>query len=112
VPAGRYSRDALASEGLWDELNKKFIFGNNVRQVLSYVQRGEADAGFVYRTDALTIKKDIQIVHAMKGHNPVLYPIAVTSNSSNADDAKKFVDYVLSENGQKVLAEYGFSKPQ
>ena len=45
VPAGRYAREALTSAGMWENLRSKFVFGNNVRQVLSYIQRGEADAG-------------------------------------------------------------------
>ena len=81
VPAGRYAREALTSAGTWEALQSKFVFGNNVRQVLSYIQRGEADAGFVYRTDALAGGKDVRIVTAMTGHKPVCYPIAVAKNA-------------------------------
>lgn len=109
VPAGRYAREALTSAGTWDKLQNKFVFGNNVRQVLSYIQRGEADAGFVYRTDALAGGKDVRIVTAMTGHKPVCYPIAVTKDSASKDVAQKFVDFVLSPRGLKILAHYGFS---
>ncbi len=109
VPAGRYAREALTAAGTWDALQSKFVFGNNVRQVLSYVQRGEADAGFVYRTDALAGGKDVRIVTAMTGHKPVCYPIAVTKEASDRNMAQKFVDFVLSPRGLEILAHYGFS---
>lgn len=109
VPAGRYAREALTSAGTWEALQSKFVFGNNVRQVLSYIQRGEADAGFVYRTDALAGGKDVRIVTAMTGHKPVCYPIAVTKDSADRQMAQKFVDFVLSPRGLEILAHYGFS---
>ena len=109
VPAGRYAREALTSAGTWEELQSKFVFGNNVRQVLSYIQRGEADAGFVYRTDALAGGKDVRIVTAMTGHKPVCYPIAVTKDSAEKEAAQKFVDFVLSPRGLEILSHYGFS---
>lgn len=109
VPAGRYAREALTSAGLWDALQSRFVFGNNVRQVLSYIQRGEADAGFVYRTDALAGGSDVRIVTAMTGHKPVCYPIAVTKDSAEKQMAQKFVDFVLSARGLEILADHGFS---
>lgn len=109
VPAGRYAREALKNAGTWEQLQSKFVFGNNVRQVLSYIQRGEADAGFVYRTDALAGGKDVRIVTAMTGHKPVCYPIAVAKESASKDAAQKFVDFVLSPRGLDILAHYGFS---
>ncbi len=54
VPAGRYAGEVLAFFKLSDVLKEKLIMGENVRQVLDYVVRGEVDAGIVYKTDALT----------------------------------------------------------
>ncbi len=112
VPAGRYARESLTNSGVWDAIQGKFIYGDNVRQVLNYVQRGEVDAGFVYRTDALTALKNVSITAVMGGHKPVSYPIAVCVTGSNAAGGKKFLDYVLTAEGQKVLAKYGFNKPE
>src|SRR5690606_37947980 len=52
VPAGRFTREALSAAGAWDRLESKFVYADSVRQVLDYVSRGEAEAGFVYATDA------------------------------------------------------------
>lgn len=108
VPAGRYTREALISAGTWEALQSKFVFGNSVRQVLSYVQRNEVDAGFVYRTDALIGSADVRIVTAITGHKPVCYPIAVTQGSAEKQLAKEFVDFVLSPIGVEILTHYGF----
>ncbi len=57
MPVGRYTKEALESAGLWDAVKGKSLNTQNVRQSLDYVARGEADAGFVYVTDA-TIMPD------------------------------------------------------
>ena len=54
APAGNYTRAALQSLGLWDGLLPRIVFANDVRATLSYVQTGNADAGFLYQTDAAT----------------------------------------------------------
>jgi molybdate transport system substrate-binding protein len=111
VPAGRYTRDALTSAGLWDALQPKLIPGESVRQVLDYVARREVDAGFVYATDALKQAGKVDIVIAVSGHQPVLYPIAVAKTGKNPKMGLAFLNYVISAEGQAVLAKYGFSKP-
>ncbi len=111
VPAGRYAKASLTTAGLWDILQPKFIPGNSVRQVLDYVSRGEVDAGFVYRTDALLRADKVDIVLNAEGHDPVSYPIAVVNTGKNAAAGKEFTAFVLSGAGQVVLAKYGFSKP-
>ena len=112
VPAGRYTREALTSTGQWDTLQPKYVFGASVRQALDYVGRGEVDAGFVYRTDAKQAGEKVKIAAVMTGHKPVLYPVAVATTGKNAADGATFVAFVLSPEGQAVLAKYGFSKPQ
>lgn len=109
VPAGRYTKAALTAVNLWDTLQPKYINSSSVRQALDYVSRGEVDAGFVYRTDALKAGDKVKIVSVVTGHEPVLYPIAVALTGRNTADGKKFVAFVLSDEGQKILAKYGFS---
>ena len=52
VPVGEYAKIALTDAGLWSQLENKTVPAGDVRQVLTYVERGEVDAGFVYSTDA------------------------------------------------------------
>ncbi|WP_416192287.1 molybdate ABC transporter substrate-binding protein [Neisseria sp. CCUG12390] len=111
VPAGRYAKAALEKAGLWAGLQPKIITTQNVRQSLDYIARGEVDAGFVYRTDAVLMKDKVKVLAAVPTQNAVSYPIAVSKTTGQAAEARRFVQYVLSAQGQQVLSRYGFKKP-
>lgn len=111
VPAGGYTKDTLTSLGMWESLEDLIILAKDVRQVLTYVETGNADIGFVYESDALT-SENIQIVaKAEEGlHEPIVYPVAITNDSKYPEEAQAFLDYMLSEEGQDILAKHGFKK--
>lgn len=109
VPAGRYAQAALEQQGLWAGLKPKFVFAENVRQALNYVSRAEADAGLVYRTDALVEQDKVRIEATVPTVKPVLYPIAVVRASPRAVAAADFIRFVNGATGQALLARYGFS---
>ncbi|MFT4190026.1 MAG: molybdate ABC transporter substrate-binding protein [Comamonas sp.] len=119
VPAGRYTQEALESAGLWTALAPKYVQADSVRQVLDYVSRGEVEAGFVYKTDALTAGDKVRIVLTTSGHTPVSYPIAATANTANTANtdsaqrqlAQAFIDFLGGSQARPVLARYGFSQP-
>jgi molybdate transport system substrate-binding protein len=111
VPVGRYTQEELTSEGLWETLRPKFIYGESVRQVLDYVARGEVDAGFVYETDAAIAKDKVKVVASLERHKPILYPIAVISATQKKELAQKFLDFVLSKDSQEILSHFGFGRP-
>jgi len=111
VPVGRYTREALTNEGLWESLSPKFIPGNSVRQVLDYVTRGEVDAGFVFATDAAIAKDKVRIVATLEKHKPIVYPVAVVAATRNKELSRRFIDFVLSKEGQEILSRFGFGKP-
>jgi molybdate transport system substrate-binding protein len=111
VPVGRYTREALETAGLWDAVKAKSLNTQNVRQSLEYVARGEADAGFVYGTDAALMPDKVEVMFEVPTRTPILYPIATVKGSGNENFALKFVEYVRSDAGQRILARYGFRKP-
>ena len=111
MPVGRYTKDSLTNAKLWEAVQPQLIMGNSVRQVLDYVARGEVDAGFVYRTDAKQLADKVDVVMIVEGHDPVSYPIAVVTTGKDAKMGQEFLNFVLSAEGQAVLAKYGFSKP-
>ncbi len=110
VPAGRYAEEVFNFYKLLPAIKDRFIFTENVRQVLDYVARGEVDAGVVYATDAATRTKETIIVAAAPeaSHKPVIYPIAVVKGAKNNASAKVFIALVTSPEGQKILQKYGF----
>jgi molybdate transport system substrate-binding protein len=109
VPAGCYAKEALVSGGIYDRLKNKLVLGENVRQVLDYVARGEADAGFVYRSDAMIEPRVVTVeTLAANRHSPILYPAAVVMTGGDPGDAKKFVAYLRSEEARSIFRKYGF----
>jgi molybdate transport system substrate-binding protein len=118
VPIGAYTEAIFAaSEKLYGKSFHEQILARvrsrelNVRQVLTKVALGEADAGIVYKTDALTVPDKVQIVEIPKQINVVAeYPIAVLKAAPHSDLARAFVKLVLSKEGQKALAEAGFNQ--
>lgn len=111
VPAGRYAKGALEAARLWPAVEPKAVYAQNVRQALDYVARGEAEAGFVYATDALVQKDKVRIVLTVPTGVPIRYPLAVVQQGPNPAGAQAFIDFVVSADGQAVLAKYGFGKP-
>jgi molybdate transport system substrate-binding protein len=108
VPAGRYAQSALMAQNLWADLAPKFVFAENVRQALNYVSRAEAEAGFVYRTDALIDQDKVRVDLAVPGTKPVVYPIAVVAATKKAPASAAFVKFLTGAQGQAVLARFGF----
>ncbi|HZQ31649.1 MAG TPA: molybdate ABC transporter substrate-binding protein [Mycobacterium sp.] len=84
----------------------------SVTDVLNKVTTGQADAGLVYITDALGAGNKVTSVPFPEAANAVnIYPIAVLKQSKHAELARKFVDLVTGEAGQKILSAAGFAKP-
>jgi len=75
------------------------------------VARGEAEAGFVYGTDAAMLKDKVKVALTVPTETPIRYPVALIAGGPNPAAARAFVDYLLSPAGQAVLARYGFQKP-
>lgn len=111
VPVGRYTKAALESTGNWNQVKQREVLGQNVRQVLDYVARGEVDAGFVFATDAAIMPDKVKIIARLASPIPVLYPIALVQRQARPETAADFLAFVLSPAGQAVLAKYGFSQP-
>lgn len=111
VPAGQYAKDALGYYKLYNPLISKLILGENVRQVLDYVARGEVDCGFVYATDAL-IEKAVTVVREIPDntHKPIIYPAVVINSSRDAALAGQFIKFLQEPGSTRVFKEYGFEQ--
>lgn len=109
VPAGKYAKDSLMSLKLWDVLQPKYVQAKDVTTVLSYVETGNADAGFVYRSDAQS-SNQVKVAATVpdSAHSPIVYPAAVIAASKNQQAAKDFLKYLEGPEGQQIFAKYGF----
>jgi molybdate transport system substrate-binding protein len=109
VPVGNYSLLALNKADLWSQLKNKAVLAEDVKQVLVYVERGDVDAGFVYKTDAKAAQPGtIKIVTVVPVSTSIDYPLAVVSSSTHKEKAQKFIDFVTGKDGQDILNTYGF----
>ena len=109
VPVGSYTLQVLKNMNLTSVLKNVVSRENDVREVLAKVALNEADAGFVYSTDARTVPKKVRVLKIPAWAQPkVQYGICVVSASHNKATASAFVRRVLSPAGQKILLRYGF----
>ena len=113
VPAGKYAEQVFQKLKIYDSLKPKFVYANNVRQVLAAVESGNADAGVVYLTDAqISDKVKVAVLASDTDHAPIVYPIAVLKNSKNPQAATEFVQFLESDQAQLVFKKYGFIVPK
>ena len=116
VPIGRYTLQALDRAGailgadFRARVEAKVVSRElNVRQVLAKVRLGEADAGFVYRTDAWPVRAELGVVELPPEVDVLAeYPIAIAADAPHASLARSWVELVLGEVGQRALADAGF----
>jgi molybdate transport system substrate-binding protein len=113
VPVGQYAEESLRALSLWDRVQSKLVFAENVRQALDYVARGEVEAGFVYTTD-LAVRAG-QVAEAFRPaedtYRPITYPVAVVKDSRQSALARAFIDLLVSRDGRSVLSRFGFQPP-
>jgi len=112
VPAGQYAAEALRNLKLFETLKPKFVFAQNVRAVLAYVADRDADAGFVYETDAkITDRVAIASALPASSYTPVVYPAAVIRGSQNPAGAQTFIEFLESPEARTIFQKYGFTPP-
>lgn len=109
VPAGQYAQELLTNLKLLHLLKLKLIYGNNVRQVLTYVETGNVDAGIVYTTDAQeSTSVTVGATAPSNLHSPIVYPVAALKSSRNVAAARNFVQFLSSSQARAVFQKYGF----
>jgi len=108
VPAGRISKQALQHAGVWDKLQAKLVPGDDVRQARAYVERGEADAGFVYATDAPAANSRIRIAAAIDEslHDPIRYGFVLLDRDDT--DAAALFHWLQSDQARTCFEAGGF----
>lgn len=112
VPIGRYALEVLERADLRARVEARVASRElSVRQVLTKVRLGEAQAGIVYRTDARTAPELVVVAIPRELAVIAEYPIAVTSAAAHPQLARAWVELVRSEVGQAVLRDAGFSPP-
>jgi len=114
VPIGSYTRQILDTLGISADVLKNVVSEEtDVKGIMAKVALGEADAGFVYRTDAKPVASRTRAVTLPAwAQPPIRYEIAVVKASSHPAAAKAFVKKVLSKRGRLLLGRAGFGLPK
>ena len=111
VPAGKYAEQALNAEHVFSSLaeQNKIVRGEDVRVALSYVERGEAEAGIVYSTDAIHSTR-VQTAYTFdpSKYDRIVYPLELLKSAENQEAAARLFDYLQSPEAEKTFAKYGF----
>ncbi|MGG4489776.1 molybdate ABC transporter substrate-binding protein [Metabacillus idriensis] len=108
VPAGKYAKEALVHDDLWESNKKRMVFAKDVRQVLSYVETGNVHAGIVYKTDAMTSKKVNQTPIEPAKYESIIYPAGVLNETEHENEAKAFFFFLQQEQSIEVFEQQGF----
>ncbi|WP_240699752.1 molybdate ABC transporter substrate-binding protein [Sphingomonas naasensis] len=111
VPAGRYAQASLTRLGVWQSVAPRVVRGENVRAALALVERGAAEWGVVYATDARASRlvRAVRLLPA-NSHPPIRYPLA-RLRAATSSDAEGFRRFLLSGAGKAIFARFGFMAP-
>jgi molybdate transport system substrate-binding protein len=112
VPAGRYARASLESQGVLADVAPRIVEGDSVRTALAWVAKGEADAAIVYATDA-KVEPAVRVAFELPAasHPPIVYPIAALATGTHAVAARRFVEHTRSDAAQAIFRDAGFTPP-
>ena len=108
VPCGALAREAFALAGVQPSIDTE---EGDVRALLARIADGELDAGLVYATDIATAEGRVEAIDDVQLGVVAEYPIAVLAESSEPDDAERFIAFVRTDRGQRILAAAGFGLP-
>jgi molybdate transport system substrate-binding protein len=111
VPAGDYAREAFNATGVIDALKPRLVGMLDVRSVLTAVEDGEVDCGFVYATDAKGSNVRTLFEVDAEHHAPIKYYICVVKHGEQSELAHEFINFLRGEKGRAILREAGFIIP-
>lgn len=114
APYGKRAEEALRSSGLWDKVQSKLVFGENIAQTAQYVQSGSAQVGIIALSLALNpelSKKGGYYLIPENLHKPLEQGYVITKRGAGRPLAKTFADYMSSKPARAVMTKYGFVLP-
>lgn len=109
VPIGQYTEEVFSKLNIVEKVKVKSVYGKDVKEVLTWVETGNVDAGIVYETDAKVSQKVKKVAEAPEGsHRPIVYPASVIKASKNKEAARSYLNFLSGEKGKEVFEKYGF----
>lgn len=114
APYGKRAEEALKASGLWDALQTKFVYGENIAHTAQFVQTGNAQVGIIALSLAVNpelAKKGGYYLIPEKLHNPLEQGYVITKRAATKPLARQFAEYMGSKPARSVMTKYGFVLP-
>lgn len=108
APYGRAAQQALQNAGLWEQLQPKIVYAENVRQALQFIQTGDAQAGLIARAIADVPEINVTLL-PVNLHQPLKQALAIPNSAPHPNNARAFADFVTSADGRAIMERYGFA---
>lgn len=110
APHGVAAEQILTKLGILSSLKSKIVYAANASQAITYVKSGEVDAGIIYGSEAKSAGDKVKVIAKadQSWYTKVVYPVVLVSASEKKELGQKFIDYLMSSDGQAILAKYGF----
>jgi len=111
APYGMAAREALISEKIWDKVQPKLVYGDNIRQTMQFAETGNVEVAIV----ALSLSQQSDghwTLIPEELHKPLNQALAVIKGSKNEAAAREFGAFVIGQTGREILKKYGFEFPQ
>ncbi len=114
APYGRAAVAALKAAGIYDQVKSKLVYGENISQAAQFVQSGNAQAGIVAMSLAMSpaMKNGSSWEIPADAHPPIEQTAAILKAAKNKNAARQFLEYVKSNEGREILQRYGFVIPK
>ncbi len=108
APYGLAAREALETAGLWQTVQPKLVYGDNIRQALQFAETGNVEVAIVAVSLSAQNKGRCVLIPETL-HKPLLQAMAVIKGTTNENAARSFTDFVTGSKGREILTKYGFS---
>lgn len=107
APYGLAAKQALQSAGVWDRVQPKLVYGDNVRQTLQYAQTGNVEVAIVSLTLSINSNGRWSLIPENL-HQPIDQGLAIMKSTRNEPAARAFITFLSSPQGKAILKKYGF----
>jgi molybdate transport system substrate-binding protein len=108
APYGLAARQALETAGIWQTVQPRLVYGDNIRQTLQFAETGNVEVAIVAVSLSAQNKGRCVLIPEPL-HKPISQAMAVIKGTQQEDAARSFTDFVTGSKGREILAKYGFS---
>jgi len=107
APYGLAAKQALQSAGIWDRVQPKLVYGDNIRQTLQYAQTGNVEVAIVSLTLSINSNGRWTLIPEDL-HQPIDQGLAIMKSTKNEPAARAFITFLSSPQGKAIMKKYGF----